>query len=178
MAEKHILSLDIPTVNNCEVFCIKDTSDYSKKLDVDCPELLITLPGFTAPVLIKVDEEFDLCLNACILALQKVDCGNTRTKLPDGVYIVRYSVAPNDKVYVEYNHLRITNLLTYYYTKLCDIDVKACEPDSEREAIMLEMKYIRTLIDAAVAEVEYCNNPKKGMALYEYAEKRLSKLIC
>ena len=69
-------------------------------------------------------------------------------------------------------------MLWNYYTKLCDIDVKACEPDSEREAIMLEMKYIRTLIDAAVAEVEYCNNPKKGMALYEYAEKRLSKLIC
>ena len=111
MAEKHILSLEIPTVSNCEVLCVKDTSQYTTKLEVDCSELLITMPGFTAPVLIKVDEKFDLCLNACVLALQKVDCGKKRTKLPDGVYVVRYSVSPNDKVYVEYNHLRITRII-------------------------------------------------------------------
>lgn len=178
MAEKHILSLEIPTVSNCEVLCVKDTSQYSKKLQVDCTELLITMPGFNAPVLIKVDEEFDLCLNACVLALQKVDCGKTRSKLPDGVYVIRYSAAPNDKVYVEYNHLRVTNLLTTYYNKLCDIDLKPCEPSSEREDLIKEMNYIKTLIDAAVAEVEYCSNPKKGMELYTYAEKLLNKIIC
>jgi hypothetical protein len=178
MAEKHILSLEIPTVSNCEVLCVKDTSQYTTKLEVDCSELLITMPGFTAPVLIKVDEKFDLCLNACVLALQKVDCGTKRTKLPDGVYVVRYSVSPNDKVYVEYNHLRITNLLTTYYQKLCDIDVKPCEPSSEREDLLREMNYIKTLIDAAVAEVEYCSNPNKGMELYNYAEKLLNKIIC
>ena len=99
-------------------------------------------------------------------------------KLPDGVYIVRYSVSPNDKVYVEYNHLRVTNLLTSYYQKLCDLDLKACEPSSEREDLLRQMNYIKTLIDAAVAEVEYCSNPNKGMELYNYAEKLLNKIIC
>ena len=178
MAEKHILSLEIPTVSNCEVLCVKDTSQYTDKLGVDCTELLITMPGFNAPVLIKVDEKFDLCLNACVLALQKIDCGTKRMKLPDGVYVVRYSVSPNDKVYVEYNHLRVTNLLTSYYQKLCDLDLKACEPSSEREDLLRQMNYIKVLIDAAVAEVEYCSNPNKGMELYNYAEKLLNKLIC
>ena len=175
MAEKHILSLEIPTVSNCEVLCVKDTSQYTTKLEVDCSELLITMPGFTAPKInwIKNNE-----INACVLALQTVDCGTKRTKLPDGVYVVRYSVSPNDKVYVEYNHLRITNLLTTYYQKLCDIDVKPCEPSSEREDLLREMNYIKTLIDAAVAEVEYCSNPNKGMELYNYAEKLLNKIIC
>jgi len=140
--------------------------------------VIITMPGFTAPVLIKTDEKFDLCLNACVLALQKVDCGTKRMKLPDGLYIVRYSVSPNDKVYVEYNHLRVTNLLTSYYKKLCDIDVKACEPSSEREDLLRKMNYIKTLIDAAVAEVEYCSSPNKGMELYNYAEKLLNKITC
>ena len=54
MANKHILSLEIPTVSNCDLLCIKDTSQYSKQLAVDCEELLITLPGYTVPVLIKV----------------------------------------------------------------------------------------------------------------------------
>ena len=43
MAEKHILSLEIPTVSNCEVLCVKDTSQYTTKLEVDCSELLIEL---------------------------------------------------------------------------------------------------------------------------------------
>ena len=36
MASRHILSLEIPTVSNCELLCIKDTSQYSKELAVDC----------------------------------------------------------------------------------------------------------------------------------------------
>ena len=68
MADKHILSLEIPTVSNCDLLCIKDTSQYSKNLAVDCEELLITLPGYSVPVLIKVDKSSDMCLTACTLA--------------------------------------------------------------------------------------------------------------
>ena len=59
MASKHILSLEIPTVSNCDLLCIKDTSQYSSELAVDCEELLITLPGFSVPVLIDVDKSFE-----------------------------------------------------------------------------------------------------------------------
>ena len=78
MADKHILSLEIPTVSNCGLLCIKDTSQYSSELAVDCEELLITLPGFSVPVLIKVDKDFDMCLTACTLALQTENCGNSQ----------------------------------------------------------------------------------------------------
>ena len=47
MANKHILSLEIPTVSNCDLLCIKDTSQYSKELAVDCEELLITSVSYT-----------------------------------------------------------------------------------------------------------------------------------
>ena len=39
-------------------------------------------------------------------------------------------------------------------------------------------KHIKTLIDAAVAHVEYCTSPSKGMDLYNYALKKLHKLTC
>eukprot|EP01046_Picozoa_sp_COSAG06_P099729 COSAG06_NODE_45849_length_351_cov_1.222222_2_plen_32_part_01 len=32
MANRHILSLEIPTVSNCNLLCIKDTSQYSENL--------------------------------------------------------------------------------------------------------------------------------------------------
>lgn len=178
MANKHILSLEVPTVANSEILSIRDTSQYASNLDVDCGELLITSPGFVVPVLIKLNPNFNLNLNGCLLGTQTQNCGTMRTALADGIYIIKYSVAPTSKVFVEYNHLRTTNLLKLYYDTLCHIDVESCEPHSERKDLIDEMKYIRTVIDAAVAKVEYCNSPAEGMSLYEYAKKRLQKISC
>ena len=178
MADRHILSLEIPTVSNCNLLCIKDTSQYSKDLAVDCEELLITLPGYSVPVLIKVDKDFDMCLTACTLALQKKDCGSKQENIPDGIYIIRYSVSPNSKVYVEYNHLRVTKLLTSYYEVLCDLDVQPCQPDSEKSDLLAEMHYIKTMIDAAVSNAEYCSSSAQAMQIYNYAKQRLNKITC
>jgi len=104
MADRHILSLEIPQVSNCDLLCIKDTSQYSTDLAIDCEELLVTLPGYTVPVLVKVTNGFDMCLTACTLGQQKLNCGKSQDKIPDGIYIIRYSVSPNSKVFVEYNH--------------------------------------------------------------------------
>ena len=178
MASRHILSLEIPTVSNCELLCIKDTSQYSKELAIDCEELLITLPGYSVPVLIKVDNGFDMCLTACTLALQTDNCGTTQAQIPDGIYIIKYSVSPNSKVYVEYNHLRVTKLLTTYYEVLCDLNVQPCQPDINKQELLSEMYYIRTMIDAAVSNVEYCQSSAQGMQLYNYAKQRLNKVSC
>ena len=174
----HVLSLEVPTVGNSEILTIMDTSSYTDKLPVECAELLITTPGFNKSALISVEPGFIKNLNACDLEIQTTDCGSMRTKLPDGIYIIKYSVAPNDKVYVEYNHLRVTSLLTLYYEALCSIDVNTCEPEGTRRDLISEMKYIKTLIDGAVANVEYCHSPNKGMDLYDFAKKRLSKITC
>jgi hypothetical protein len=160
------------------LLCIKDTSQYSKELAIDCEELLITLPGYSVPVLIKVDNGFDMCLTACTLALQTDNCGTTQAQIPDGIYIIKYSVSPNSKVYVEYNHLRVTKLLTTYYEVLCDLNVQPCQPDINKQELLSEMYYIRTMIDAAVSNVEYCQSSAQGMQLYNYAKQRLNKISC
>ena len=178
MASKHILSLEIPTVSNCGLLCIKDTSQYAPELEVDCEELLITLPGYSVPVLTKVEKNFDMCLNACVIGTQTELCGTEQQNLTDGIYIIRYSVSPNSKVYVEYNHLRVTRLLTTYYEVLCDLEVQACQPDSQKESLLAEMGYIKILIDAATANVEYGQSAAHGMQLYNYAKTRLNKISC
>jgi hypothetical protein len=188
MACKHILSLEVPTVSNCEVFNITDTSQYCKNLNVDCPQLEITPPGFSAPKLIKVDvtksssgewNNFGTVnFNSCSLGLTTQDCSSNRYIVGDGIYIIKYSVSPHDKVYVEYNHLRTSGILSEYYKKLCSLQVKPCEPSSSQQQLMAEMKYIRTLIDAAKAKVEYCNSPNEGMELYNFAHTKLKKITC
>ena len=178
MAEKHILSLEVPSVANCEILSIRDTSQYSTLLPVDCSELLITVPGFNSPALIEVTPNFNLNLVACTLGVQSTDCGITNTPPPDGIYIIKYSVSPNSEVFVEYNHLRTTAILTLYYEVLCGLNLADCEPFSEKQNLINEVNYIRLIIDSAVAEVEYCISPNKGMEMYNYALKRLRKILC
>ena len=77
-----------------------------------------------------------------------------------------------------YNHLRVTRLLNTYYEVLCDLDVQACQPNSTKQDVLAEMSYIRTMIDAAVSNVEYCQSSAQGMQLYNYAKERLNKIAC
>jgi hypothetical protein len=119
MSSKHQLSLEVPDTNNCSVFRVFDTSIYSDLIEVTCGTLQITSPGFNQPVSIDVLPGFNLILNACTLGLQSTGCGITSNRLPDGIYVVRYSVSPNDKVYVEYNYLRVCQTLNKYYNQLC-----------------------------------------------------------
>ena len=65
-----------------------------------------------------------------------------------------------------------------YYTKLCDLDINACTPSSSKNKVLQEMHYIRTMIDAAKAKVEYCNSPDEGSELYNFALSKLKKITC
>ena len=119
-----------------------------------------------------------MSISSCALKLQTTSCNSERSNLQDGVYIIRYGIAPSDKVYVEYNHLRTTAIMKLYYEKLCKLDIDKCSPSSERDGVLRQMYNIRTLIDAAKSKVEYCGSPVKGMELYNYAKRKLEKINC
>ena len=183
MAAKHILSLEVLNVSNTKYLSIKDTSKYADGLGTDCAELLITPP---APAgtntkktsIIEVKPGFDLNVTACAMNLQLMSCNEIRTDIPDGVYTIRYQLSPHNKTYVEYNFLRTTALMKMYYEKLCALDIGACEPDSTRKQLLLEMNTIKMLIDGAKSKVEYCSQPAAGEELFEYARKKLERITC
>lgn len=178
MSYKHILSLEVPETANEALLRIVDTTSYDSNLPVECPILQIMSPGFNVPVNIDMLPGFNVALNACTLGIQSANCGTTTQPLPDGVYVIRYSVSPNDKAWVEYNHLRVTSTMTAYYKKLAEIDCAPCEPSAETKKILAEMCYIRAMIDAAKAKVEYCQSPREGVELLTYAIKKLKSLEC
>jgi hypothetical protein len=151
---QHVLSLEAPDTMNPCILRVVDTSVYNQDTPVECPILEITLPGFTS------------------------GCGTTFNNLPDGIYILKWSVSPNDKVYAEYNHLRITKALIMYNEALCELDLGTCEPGSETEKKLDTLRKIRMYLDAAKAKVEVCHEPRKGLELYKYAVKLLNKFEC
>jgi hypothetical protein len=176
MAYKHQLSLEVPDTNNCSVFRVIDTSIYSENVPVTCSKLEITSPGFNEPVTIEVIKGFNLILNGCTLGIQSGGCGQVSENLPDGIYTIRYSVSPNDKVYVEYHYLRVCMITNKYFHELCKLELAACEPEADIKEQLAELRLIKSYIDAAKAKVEQCNDLHEGMDLLMYAQSRLQKL--
>lgn len=174
----HVLSLEVPTVMNSCILSVIDTSVYSNLVPITCPTLNVTPPGFSYSTQIELDPGFSQILTACDLQMQLEQCGQVYADLPDGIYIIKYSVSPNDVVYVEYNHLRITQALIRYNKVLCELDLAACEPSQQVKDKLAKLQKVRMYLDAAKAKVEYCHEPQKGMSLYNYALKLLNKLTC
>ena len=164
-------------MNTC-IMKLFDTSVYSNLIPVTCPTLNITVPGLGYSVQIDTTEDFVETITACDLQLQTTDCGTVTVDLPDGVYIIKYSVSPNDTVYVEYNHMRITQALNKYYKVLCDVDAAACDPPFKIKQKLEELRLIYMYLQAAKSKVEFCHEPQKGMSLYNYALKLLNKMTC
>jgi hypothetical protein len=174
----HVLSLEVPTTMNSCILPINDTSVYSNIVPITCETLNVTVPGFTYSNQIDVTSGFSYILTACDLQLQTTGCGEQYAELPDGIYIIKYSVSPNDVVYVEYNHLRITKALIRYNKALCNLDLAACDPPVKVKEKLEKLRMVRMYLDAAKAKVEFCHEPQKGMTLYNYAIKLLNKLDC
>lgn len=180
----HVLSLEVPFVMNSCVLKIFDTSVYAIPLTVACPTLNITVPGFgysnqiEGAVMTDFVNTGHITLTACDLQLQTTNCGTQYVDLPDGIYIIKYSVSPNDQVYVEYNHMRVTQAMNKYYKVLCEVDANACEPPLKVKQRLEELRLIKMYLDAAKSKVEFCHEPQKGMSLYNYALKLLNKMTC
>jgi len=176
---RHTLSLDIPdTLNEC-ILPVMDTSIYHEDVPVECAYLDVLPPGFSTAARVEVEQNFcKLDLLACDINLQFDDCGVRFDSIPDGVYVIKYSVAPNEHVFVEYNHLRITEAMIKFNKVLCGLEVAACDPAPEVKEKLKELRLIEMLLKAAKAQVEFCHNPGRGMDIYEYAVRRLDKLLC
>lgn len=176
---KQALSLEVPdTLNSC-VLRVIDTSVYDEDLPIDCPTLWITPPGFFQSYSdTSIVPGFTSNLTNCDLGIQVDNCGTLITNFVDGIYVIKYSIAPHDKVYVEYNHLRITKALNLINKILCCLDINGCEPDAVTKAKIREVQFYYTMIKGAKAKVEYCHQPTKGMEIYNYAYKMLLKLSC
>ena len=61
---------------------------------------------------------------------------------------------------------------------ICELDVAACDPISETKQKLMDLRLVKMYLEAAKAKVEVCHEPIKGMELYTYAMKLLSKFDC
>jgi len=177
MAIKHNLSLEIPHIVNPKILRIVDTSIYADTLPTDCHRLDIYTPGAQVPIYYTtLDDGFIKNLSAIDLFYQNPQDGSINT-IADGVYKIRYSVSPNDLVYVEYYHLRTTLLMQKYNAELCKVKLETNLPSKETLQKLNDLRLIKSYIDAAIAKTEYCHVPQQGADMFNYAATLLEKYM-
>jgi hypothetical protein len=109
-----------------------------------------------------------LNLTACHLNLSQ-SC-TIRPVIPDGIYSIRMESTYQNVTYnVWYNHLKTSSFLKLYYEKLNLINLNELD-----KTFLSEMYEIKTLLDAAISQVEYTNDAAKGMSIYNYALTKLN----
>jgi len=174
---KHILSLNIPDVSNEGIFLIDDTSIYDSALPVTCLNLQILPPGASRPAIIEPAlSNFRLILNACTMGLMSpAGCTDTCPGLPDGIYNIRYSVAPNERVWVEYKVFRITHALNRCHDLLCRVNLAPCLPDNRVEYQLKELDIIHDYLISAKVTCEDKHIFDDAVNQYRYAMSLMDK---
>lgn len=173
MGLRHNLALDFPDTGSPYVLRISDLSVYVPALPVECPRLDITIPGFSSPVYITdIQPEGNWNLTDSNLGIQS--SALSQAALPDGIYTIRYSVAPNAKVFVLYYHLRLTNTMNRLESLYCRMRMPVCS-QKDKEALE-DMSLLRAYLAGAKADVERCHNLKRGEMLYYHSLRMLQRL--
>lgn len=172
---RHILGVEvIPTVND-SILHLFDSSVYSESLGVTCNRLEISVPGFRTPRLLEPLKLFNLAINGIVLDLISPET-DVLPPLPDGVYHIKYSVSPNEEVYVEFDHLRTTAFDRQILKARCELNMGSCSPSEDIREDLKTLREIDDYVKAAVASVEVCEEEvEKGLGLFIYAKKLLDR---
>jgi hypothetical protein len=111
----HILDIKVEENLNTNLFTIKDTSVYDENFVPETPVLEVKVPGGINPVIFSTLEiGFNKQINVNELHLN----GNNifpLPALPDGNYVLRYSVAPNLRSFISYNYFRNIKQQNYFH---------------------------------------------------------------
>lgn len=95
--------------------------------------------------------------------------------LPDGVYTMKYSVAPNATVYVEKSFMRVAYIESLYKRAFLQVDT-GCDCNSDSKAkLKKQLRDIKLLIDGSIAATDDCDY-SMATRLYKQAFLMLQNL--
>jgi hypothetical protein len=131
---------------------------------------VIEVPGFV-PVQFNFVAGQVNTYNSYSLGLSTINTVDSLIDLPDGLYMLTYSVSPNDQLFETKHYLR-TCQIEYKFAQEFARTVNFCDIDSR---FMRDLQRIEVLIEGAKANAKVCN-PQKAVDLYKKANELLQRL--
>jgi hypothetical protein len=169
------LNLDVVDTHNFKTLGLVDTSWYNPNITIETPTLQILVPGFSKYVSPAFVPKSLNIFNSNSVGLTNAGCEQELIELPDGLWKIKYSICPNDKLFIEKIFLRTDKLLCRYTQAFLTLDLEKMSEDKERqkrralEEAELYFKYAH----AAANNKDY----KSAKDFYKKSDKLLSKYL-
>lgn len=151
-----------------------DTSHYCSDEAVENYIIEVLPVNRSSWVSFYVAKGFSLALNSSNLQYKKVSDNADLIAIPDGIYELKQSIKPNLFTFVQYYHLRITDITNRLRAQRKKLMCNECKLDREEyRRNRDELRDIEEYIYAAKWSVEECADKAKGIEMYEFADKAL-----
>ena len=168
------LDIYIEKILNSKLLIVKDASYYNSDVAVTNAKLDLQYPNSNEYVNIPVGKNFSYIINSNTIGLTNVTNSEALSDLPDGIWTIKYSICPNDELYVEYTFLRNIKQLIKYHNLFCQIEIDKCNKKQYLEDLK-KIREIKDLIDAAQYLADDCGKYEKSIELYNEAEEMLNE---
>jgi hypothetical protein len=168
------LNLDFVAVqtNNVFTLTIVDSSTYpNDPPNVSAPTIEITVPAFGTVSLPFAVNSYNV-FNSAKLGISDVD---SVEELPDGVYYIKYSVAPAFENFIEHSIIRIDKLQEKFDTAFMTLDMMECDRAIKTQSFVT-LNTIYFFIQGAVAAANNCAVVEANK-LYKQADTMLTHFV-
>ena len=172
MADLKLDILVVPTYNTYTLG-IADASIYPTDPPiVSSPTIDITVPGFSTVSIPFSVNDFNI-YNSAILGI--TDIGKPLLPLPDGVYKLKYSVAPSYLNFVEKSIIRTDLIQEKFDQAFMKLDMMECDLAIKTQA-KVNLNTIYFFIQGSIAAANNCAEDTANK-LYEQARMMLNNFI-
>lgn len=172
-----ILDLNIVSTHNTKTLGVADISVYEPNQVISAATLEVTPPGFKKVALTFTPNTVNV-INSNNLNITDTVNVDELVTLPDGIWLLKYSIQPSLTNFVQKKFLRIDNIQSKYYKILLSIDLDLC-PDNDclptinhKDEQFIRLREIRLMIDGAISAV---NNGEDLLAMNMY--KRANSML-
>jgi hypothetical protein len=169
MATTKLDILVVPTYNTLTLG-IADASTYAST--PSAPTIEITVPGFGLVTLPFVPNDFNI-FNSTSLGITGV--GDTLLPLPDGVYQLKYSIAPAYSNFVERSIMRVDQIQERFDEAFMRLDMMECDRAIKTQD-KVNLNSIYFFIQGAIAAANNCAVADANK-LYNQATKMLNNFM-
>ena len=171
MADLKLDFLVVPTYNTYTLG-IADASTYPPAPPVSAPTIELEVPGFGLVSLPFSINDFNIYTST---SLGITPVGDPQVPIPDGVYYIKYSVAPAYQNFVQKTIMRVDQLQEKFDSAFMKLDMMECDA-AIRKQQMVDLNSIYYFIQGSIAAANNCAVDTANK-LYNQANRMLNQFI-
>ena len=171
MADLKLDFLVVPTYNTFTLG-IADASTYPPAPPVSSPTIELEVPGFGLVSLPFSINDFNIYTST---SLGITPVGDPQVPIPDGVYYIKYSVAPAYENFVQKTIMRVDQLQEKFDSAFMKLDMMECDA-AIRKQQMVDLNSIYYFIQGSIAAANNCAIDTANK-LYNQANRMLNQFI-